>query len=251
MHIHLDLLGGLAGDMFLAGAIDAGLVEVAALEKALGTLGLGDNIRIVSEKVIRGAIEGTHIHFEGWDPSAEADHRHLSTILGMLDESGLSDTVRDRAKELFCVLGEAESSIHGIPLERVHFHEVGAVDSLLDFVSAAWIMETVKSSWSTSVVPMGKGTIETDHGTIPVPAPATARLLEGMKMVQRDVEAELVTPTGAAILCGLKAAPMHAPGTLSKTGYGCGTRNMKRLSNVVRFVVFDEAGSESKTESDR
>lgn len=250
MHIHLDLLGGLAGDMFLAGAIDAGLVDISALEEALRTLGLGTGIEIVCDKVVRGAIEGTHVRFQGWDPSAEADHRHLSTILRMLDESGLPDGVRERAKALFNILGEAESSIHGIPMERVHFHEVGAVDSLLDFVSAAWIMETPGLSWSIGAIPCGTGTIETDHGTIPVPAPATARLLEGFKVVQTDIEAELVTPTGAAILRGLGAQPSTRPAVLKRTGYGCGTRNPKRLSNVVRFVLFEDSSSAPNTETD-
>jgi pyridinium-3,5-bisthiocarboxylic acid mononucleotide nickel chelatase len=252
MHIHLDLLGGLAGDMFLAGAIDAGLVDVPALEQALRTLGLGQGIRIVTERVLRGAIEGTHVHFEGWDPAADADHRHLSTILKMLDDSGLTPSVRERAKLLFDALGRAEAAIHGISLERVHFHEVGAVDSLLDFVSAAYIIDSLDATWSFGAVPCGTGTIETDHGTIPVPAPATARLLEGLRVKQTDIEAELVTPTGAAILRGLGPVTEGTTGYLARTGYGCGTRNMKRLSNVVRFAVFDDGRKvHSMTESDR
>ncbi|MBA2665013.1 MAG: nickel pincer cofactor biosynthesis protein LarC [Bradymonadaceae bacterium] len=252
MHIHLDLLGGLAGDMFLAAAIDAELVDIEALEAALCTLGLGRGIRIVCEKVMRGAISGTHVRFEGWDLEAEADHRHLSTILEMIDQSGLQPGVKARAKDMFNVLGQAEAAIHGIALERVHFHEVGAVDSLLDFVSAAWIVDRVSASWSVSDVPAGRGTIVTDHGTIPVPAPATAKLLEGFAVVYRDIEAELVTPTGAAILRSLRPSFAPARGILQTTGFGCGTRNMKALSNVVRFVVLEQAASELKptTESD-
>ncbi len=249
MHIHLDLLGGLAGDMFLAAAIDAGLVDVAALEADLRTVGLGTGIRVVVEKVMRGAIAGTHVRFEGWDAAAEADHRHLSTILAMLDASGLSAGVKARAKDLFVVLGHAEAEIHGMELEKVHFHEVGAVDSLLDFVSAAWIIEHVGATWSVGDVPAGRGTIETDHGTIPVPAPATAKLLEGFSVQYRDVEMEFVTPTGAAILRGLLpdgGKTGGARGVLRATGFGCGTRDMKAISNVVRMAVLDSAdvGSE-------
>ncbi len=245
MHIHLDLLGGLAGDMFLAAAIDAGLVDVAALEADLRTVGLGTGIRIVVEKVMRGAIAGTHVRFEGWDADAEADHRYLSTILAMLDESGLSDAVKTRAKDLFVVLGHAEAEIHGMELEKVHFHEVGAVDSLLDFVSAAWIIEHVKATWSVGDVPAGRGTIETDHGTIPVPAPATAKLLEGFSVQYRELEMEFVTPTGAAILRGLLPDGVkgmeNRGGVLRGTGFGCGTRDMKAISNVVRMAVLDSA----------
>ncbi len=252
MHIHLDLLGGLAGDMFLAAAIDAGLVDVAALEADLQTLGLGRGIRIVMEPVMRGAIAGTHIRFEGWDAEAEADHRHLTTIVKMIEESGLSDGVKARAKDLFYALGRAEAEIHGMELERVHFHEVGAVDSLLDFVSAAWIIEQVQATWSVGDVPAGRGTIETDHGTIPVPAPATAKLLEGFSIQYRDVEMEFVTPTGAAILRGLfpqgVASSGGARGVLRATGFGCGTRDLKVISNVVRMAVLDAGAADMRSE---
>ena len=243
MHIHLDLLGGLAGDMFLAAAIDAGLVDIAALTEGLRTLGLGDQITIETEHVRRGAIAGTHVRFANWDPSADSDHRHLTTINKMIAESGLPQAVKDRATHLFRVLGEAEAAIHDMTLEKVHFHEVGAVDSILDFVSAAWIIEHVDATWSIGDVPTGKGEIQTAHGTIPVPAPATARLLRGFSIVQRDVQAELVTPTGAAILAGLGADTASKTGLLATVGYGCGTRELGELSNVVRMMAFDTAAA--------
>lgn len=237
MHIHLDLIGGLAGDMFLAAAIDADLIDVQDLQKSLCTLGLGDGIRIVSEDAKRGALSGTHVRFEGWDPSAESDHRHLSTIETMIADSDLEPGVKDRATQMFRRLGRSEAKVHDIPLERVHFHEVGAVDSILDFVSAAYILETTGATWSFGAIPTGKGTIETAHGTIPVPAPATASLLSGFELVQRDVEAELVTPTGAAILASLNR--IERPNArLSSIGYGAGTRDLSALSNVVRMMIF-------------
>ena len=240
MHVHLDLVGGLAGDMFLAAAIDANLVDVAGLEAGLRTLGLGDAIRIEREHTRRGAIAGTHVRFVDWDPAADADHRHLSTIEKMIAASGLADGIKARATALFRILGAAEAKIHDIPIERVHFHEVGAVDSILDFVSAAWILEHLDATWSVGPIPTGRGTIHTAHGEIPVPAPATAELLTGMHLVQRDVEAELVTPTGAAILASIQARELRPQGRLHAIGYGCGTRDPEGVSNVVRLMAIDD-----------
>ena len=237
LHVHVDMVGGIAGDMFLAAAVDAGLVEVEEVEAALRQVGLGP-VEIVVEKVVRGAIAGTHISFRGWDPQMEADHRHLSTIRKMLAGSGLSEPVRRRAVEMFEVLGAAEAAVHGMELDDVHFHEVGAVDSILDFVAAAWIIENVGATWSFGVVPVGKGTIETAHGTIPVPAPATARVLKGFEVEARDVEAELVTPTGATILATIAKIPGPRRGRLEASGFGCGTRDVEGISNVVGINVF-------------
>ncbi|QDG51278.1 nickel pincer cofactor biosynthesis protein LarC [Persicimonas caeni] len=252
-HIHIDMLGGIAGDMFLAAAIDADLVDTAALESALSSLGVGD-IRIVTERVRRGAISGTHVHFEGWDPAEERDHRHLSTILEMLDTSGLDAAVKARAKEMFQTLGESESKVHDIPLETVHFHECGALDSIFDFVSAAFIIETTGASWSASAVPTGSGTVETDHGTVPVPVPATADILKGFELIARPVQAELVTPTGATILKtlrGMNPGFDRPQATVSTVGYGCGTRELAEFSNVVRFLVLETEATGDEADETR
>ncbi|TXD35461.1 nickel pincer cofactor biosynthesis protein LarC [Lujinxingia vulgaris] len=241
-HIHLDLLGGLAGDMFLAAAIDADLVDVARLEAALQSVGLGP-VRVISERVVRGAIEGVHVRFEGWDPAMESDHRHLSTIEEMIAASALSEGVKRRATAMFRTLGQAEATVHGIALERVHFHEVGAVDSILDFVAAAWVIEEVDATFSFGAIPVGSGTIETAHGTIPVPAPATAKLLEGFELTYQDVATEFVTPTGAAILATVAAQPGERQGRLKASGFGCGTREFKSHSNVVRVVVMEQGAA--------
>ncbi len=245
MHIHIDMLGGIAGDMFLAASLDAGLVEAEAIERALSSLGVGE-IRVVAEKVRRGALSGTHVRFEGWDPAEERDHRHLSTILEMLDASGLDEPVKERAKQMFRTLGESESKVHDIPMETVHFHECGALDSIFDFVSAAYIIEATGATWSAGAVPTGSGTVQTDHGTVPVPVPATADILQGFELEPRDVQAELVTPTGAAILKtlrGLNPDFARPKATVHSLGYGAGTRELAELSNVVRFVVL-ETGDE-------
>lgn len=242
-HIHIDMLGGLAGDMFLAAALDAGVVDAAEIEDALSTLGVGE-IDIHTERVRRGAISGTHIKFSGWDPEEESDHRHLSTILEMLEASGLDEAVRARAAEMFELLGRSESKIHDIPLERVHFHEVGALDSIFDFVSAAYIIEHAADTWSFGTIPTGRGTIEVDHGTMPLPAPATADLLRGLAVAPTEIEAELVTPTGATILRTIDACARlekTPAGTVRSGGYGAGTREMADLANVVRFTVLETA----------
>ena len=239
LHIHLDLVGGIAGDMFLAGAIDAGLVEAADVEAQLKKVGLGD-VEIVVERLVRGAIEGTSVSFRGWDEEAEADHRHLSTIRKMLATSDLTEAVGQRATAMFDRLGKAEAAVHGMELDKVHFHEVGAVDSILDFVAAAWIIEELDATWSAGPIPAGRGMIETDHGTIPVPAPATAKVLEGFEIEYRDVESEFVTPTGATIVATVAELSGERRGTIDTTGFGCGRREVAGISNVVRFVVLEQ-----------
>ncbi len=263
MHIHLDLIGGIAGDMFLAAALDAELVTREFLEEIMSGLGLG-TIQIVAKNTQRGALTGTHIIFQGWGPEHESDHRHLSEILKMIDQASFDEGVKEVARELFIALGKAESKIHGIPLETVHFHEVGAVDSILDFVGAAAVIHRANATWSFSDVPCGKGEIVSAHGVIPVPAPATADLLRGLPTIERDVRGELVTPTGAAILhvlagrhklaapkiTGFSVArpqPLTTPksrisrrGTLVAAGYGCGTKSFAEIANVVRLTVFEE-----------
>ena len=236
LHIHLDMVGGIAGDMFVAAALDAGLIEREELESQLAKIGLGE-IEIEVKRVIRGAIEGVKIEFRGWDPAAEADHRHLSTIRAMLADSDLDESVKRRATAMFEILGRAEAAVHGMDVDDVHFHEVGAVDSILDFVAAAQIIESTGASWSVGVVPVGSGTIETAHGTIPVPAPATARVLEGFDVEYRNVEREFVTPTGATIVATVAELDGECRGKMVASGFGCGSRDVEGISNVLRLVV--------------
>ena len=243
MHIHLDPLGGIAGDMFLAASLAAELVDKADLEEALQTLGVGP-VRIVTEGVRRGAFTGTHVRFEGWREEAEHPHRHLSTIVEMLEGSGLPEPVRDRATSMFRTLGEAEAGVHGVALEKIHFHEVGALDSIFDFVCAAWIIEQTDATWSMAPTSVGTGTRMTDHGTVPIPVPATAELLRGLDVVPREVQAELVTPTGATILRTLHGLERFAPrpaGQIRRVAYGAGTRSLDGLANVLRFLLIEPA----------
>jgi pyridinium-3,5-bisthiocarboxylic acid mononucleotide nickel chelatase len=241
-HVHIDMVGGLAGDMFLAAACDAGIASVEEMVPPLSSLGLGE-VKIHTKRVLRGAFEATHLSYGLAEPGDRHGHRHLSTIVRMIQSADLGPGVKERAIRIFETLGSAEAHVHGIEIEKVHFHEVGAADSILDIVAAALVLEGSTATWSFDKVPFGRGTIETAHGIVPVPSPATARILAGFSMVARDVESELVTPTGAAILRNLDLADLRdgRSRTLSTTGYGAGTREVVGLSNVVRMMVFDSS----------
>lgn len=249
-HLHLDPFGGLAGDMFVAAGLDAGLVERASLEALLSRLGLGA-VRIVEKSVQRQGISGVQIRFEVESDEAASCSRNLSDILDLLDDSGLPSDVSTGASEMFRTLGAVEAEIHDSSLADVHFHECGSVDSILDFVSAAAIVEQSDAGWSVGPVSVGGGEVDTEHGLLPVPAPATAELLEGFRVVRRNREAELVTPTGACILRHLADTgriTAMPPGALSSTGYGAGNREVEGLANIARILVLDansadEAGS--------
>lgn len=233
------MIGGLAGDMFLAASIDTGLITRDALQAELRKVGLGEVV-VHAETVKRYGMRATHVSFSGWDPEHEADHRHLSEIESMIRASGLDEGVKDRAIAMFYALGEVESKAHDIPLETVHFHEIGAIDSILDFVGAAYVLETVDATWSSGRVPSGHGTIDTSHGVMPAVAPATAKLLKGFTMQPRGIEGELVTPTGATILniLGLQTSTLPG-GVLTDEGFGAGTKDFEGFANVVRLTVFD------------
>lgn len=240
-HVHLDPFGGLAGDMFVAAALDAGLVDKQTLEDLLTGLGLG-RIEIVDRTVQRRGISALHIRFEVENGSADSGSRSLSDILDLLDGDGLPSEVAEEASAMFTTLGSVEAAIHDIPLADVHFHEVGAVDSILDFVSAAAIIRASDAQWSVGPVSVGSGEVETEHGMLPVPAPATGELLRGFHLVPRTIHAELVTPTGACILRHLddsgRIVPIP-PGVLRGTGYGAGSRQLEELANVVRVLSLE------------
>lgn len=250
-HVHIEMIGGLAGDMFLAAAIDVGLITSSELSAALSKVGLGE-IEVVAQSVKRYGIEATHVSFRGWDPSLERDHRHLSEIEQMIDASALPTNVKFRAISLFRTLGEVEARTHDIPVEEVHFHEIGAIDSILDFVGAAVVLERVQGSWSAGEVPCGEGMVQMSHGPMPAVAPATARLLEGFVMAPTGVKGELVTPTGATILRSLRVSEpgMRVSGKLTGVGFGAGSKDFEGRANVVRLSVFD-VGTKGVTRFER
>ncbi|WP_211746144.1 LarC family nickel insertion protein [Paenibacillus sp. Marseille-Q4541] len=167
------------------------------------------------------------------------DHRSYKDIVRLIEAAGLSERVEKTALQIFKKIGEAEGLIHGIPLERVHFHEVGAVDSIIDIVGAAILIhqlgiDTVKSS----PVPVGKGKIRIDHGIYPVPAPATLEMLRGIPLEQSDIRAELTTPTGAAIIAVLAEEFGSIPSmNIQSIGYGAGTKTFPDQPNALRVII--------------
>ncbi len=195
--------------------------------------------RLVVEEGSGSTAPGHH-HHHSHDGHSHG-HRHWSDIRAALTDSILSLEVRKHAIGIFAVLAEAEGRVHGVPADAVAFHEVGAIDSIADIVAAAAIIAAIgPTRWTIASVPIGGGTIRTAHGIMPVPAPATALLLEGFALHDDGVSGERVTPTGAAILRYLHCGAADASGgTLRRSGYGFGTRRLAGISNCLRALVFD------------
>jgi hypothetical protein len=254
VHIQLDAIGGVAGDMFIAALCAAFPARRAPLLSALSQAGLPPEVtcRLVEHR--DDALTG--LRFEVHDPHAQAHHhahahglhhehdgRSFAQIRAQLATSGLPPAVGARAIAIFTLLAEAEGEIHGLPTERVSFHELGGYDSIADIVGAAALIDSFAgASWSVSALPVGRGRVKTAHGALPVPSPAAARLLQGFEFIDDGFEGERVTPTGAAILNHLGAnrpAP-RTRGRLAGSGHGFGTRTFPGLSNVLRVLAFEE-----------
>ncbi len=244
VHLHLDCTSGISGDMFLGACLDLGL-PVSLLDEMVERLGL-DGVELRVERAKRGGLAGVRFSVlrdgrpvEGAG-SEGASHRPLATILRMIDESGLSGGVVERASALFRRLGEAEAQVHGVGLEEVHFHEVGADDSIVDLVGAAVALEHVgPARVSSSTVVVGSGTVSTRHGVMPVPAPATALLLEGVPITSGGASGELTTPTGAVIVREFvdefDPFATATPRRIEGLGIGLGSRELADRPNALRL----------------
>ena len=235
---YLDCASGISGDMTLAALVDAG-VDLAAIQAGIDSLGL-PSCRLVASEVKRHGFRATHIQVEH---EPEHAHRHLHHITDMIDGSRLSQPQKDLAKRIFTRLGEAEAKVHGTTIRKVHFHEVGAVDSIADIVGSAigWDLLGVEKI-VVSPVPTGTGFIEIAHGRCSVPAPATAELLTGVPLAASNVPAELTTPTGAAIVATLAQEFGAIPAMkITKIGYGAGTRDLEQQPNILRLVLGEAA----------
>ncbi len=230
----VDCVGGASGNMLLGAFIDAG-AEPDALRAELGALGLS-GWRLEVERVRRGSLAATHVRVVDEGPTVE---RHLSDILSML--GGLPDSDRGLAQRAFERLAEVEARLHGVSVNQIHFHEVGAVDSIVDIVGCivACRLLGIETLYYRDL-PVGRGTIRCAHGELPNPAPATLELMQGVPLRQTEVEAELVTPTGALLLgvLGRCAPPPHRL-TVRKVGYGAGTRELVAMPNVLRLALAD------------
>jgi len=233
---YFDCVGGAAGDMIVAALLDAG-ASLQRIREGLWKLSVaGFDVR--TEPVQRAGIACTRFVVHT-DPGVPQPHRHLKHIVAILDESGLTDAVRRRAKAIFTRLGQAEARVHGCDIEKVHFHEVGAVDAIVDVVAAALALEDLGiDDVVCSPVPTGSGTVACEHGVMPVPAPATAELLRGVPLAACDEVGEMTTPTGAAVLTTIASSfgPMPAM-RLHAIGYGAGTRTWKTRPNALRVLV--------------
>jgi hypothetical protein len=236
---YLDCVGGLAGDMLISALLDAGAPE-AALREVPGRLRLA-NVELRVERVERHAIGALHLDVEGGGASIG----DWPSIRGMLEDADLDGRVRERSTRVFARLAEAEASVHGVAPEEVHFHELGSVDTLVDVVGAVTLLhELGVERLVCSPLPAGRGVVRAAHGVLPVPAPATAALLVGKPVYGVDLEAELVTPTGAALASTLadEWGPLPAM-TVDRVGYGAGTRDLPERPNVVRVLLGEAAAA--------
>jgi pyridinium-3,5-bisthiocarboxylic acid mononucleotide nickel chelatase len=237
---YFDCFSGISGDMVLGALVDAG-ADLRAIEAELRKLGL-EGWSISAEKVKRGAISATHVNVV-----TEEGHHHrgLSIILQRIEKAGLPPRAADRATRIFTRLAEAEAKVHAMPVEQVHFHEVGAVDSIVDIVGACIGFELLGlDDFTCSAMDVGSGTVMTAHGLLPVPAPATTELLTGIPVHASGVKKELVTPTGAAIATTLSSSYGEIPAmTMKAVGYGAGTADLKEKANVLRILIGERAAA--------
>jgi hypothetical protein len=275
---YLDCFAGISGDMFLGALLDAG-VDPKVLQQAIAALNLNATLKI--EKVDRSGISSTSVHVYEGDHPAEKDHtyhdhphetehththahnhphthdheperthehthgRSLTTIRNLINAAPLAIPVKQTAIQTFELLGASEAKIHNVPFEKIHFHEVGAVDAIVDIVAASVGIHALSiDKWHCSPLNVGGGMVDCAHGRFPVPAPATADLLRGLPTYSAHIEKELVTPTGAALIRTL--APIFGPQPamrIQHIGYGAGTRNPKDFPNVLRLSIGETADS--------
>jgi uncharacterized protein (TIGR00299 family) protein len=243
---YLDCFSGISGNMMLGALLDAGL-ELERLETELAKLPIS-GYKLQVEAVKRYGLSGTHIEVEVSETGVE---RHLHHVEEMIESSDLPEEVQQRGLEIFRRLARAEAKVHGAPIESIHFHEVGAMDAIVDVMGAAiglWLLDIDKVYGSP--VHVGRGTVKCAHGILPVPAPATLELLQGVPVYGRDVDAELVTPTGAAILTTVAesfgAAP---PMRVTHIGYGAGTRELP-IANLLRISLGETSSDAHEYEDD-
>jgi len=263
MILYFDCFSGAAGDMILGALLDAGL-PLEDLRRALGRLAI-DRDAIWTERVIRAGITATQFCVRGEEPPIDhahdheratasprssraaqsrshSSHRSLSEIERLIDGSALLPEGKERAKALFRRLAEAEASIHGTPIDQVHLHEVGALDSIIDIVGTVYALDALGIARITaSPLNVGSGTISSAHGLYPVPAPATTLLLKDVPIYSGPQNTELVTPTGALLVSGFAESYGGVPAMrLQRVGYGAGARDFPRSPNVLRVLIGED-----------
>jgi pyridinium-3,5-bisthiocarboxylic acid mononucleotide nickel chelatase len=273
---YIECFSGISGDMFVGALVDAG-VPISALAEAVAALDLG--ARLEASKVMRSGIAATKVdvwvgdkkeepgvpHEHGHDHSHSHEHGHshphehalshahgrnLSEIRKVIEAARINDRAKQRALTIFQALGEAEAKIHNTTLDKIHFHEVGAVDAIADIVCAAVGSDLLEvDEWVCSPINVGGGIVESSHGRLPVPAPATVEMLKGAPVYSSGIEKELTTPTGAAIVKALVPKFGSVPAfKIEATGYGAGGRDLKGHPNVLRVTIGDSVASKASEE---
>src|SRR6266404_402760 len=246
-YAYFDCFSGISGDMTLGALLDAGFSG----EQRRGEL-RGLNVpgwKLSTEKVWKNGVSATYAKVRTQDTQT---HRSLSTILGIIEKSILAPGAKERAAAIFTKLGQAEAAVHDVPLEKIHFHEVGAIDAIVDIVGACIGFAALGiESFACSALNVGGGTAKMAHGVLPVPAPATARLLLGKPTYSNGVQKELVTPTGAAIVATLCSSFGPQPSmSVTSIGYGAGTADLEGQPNVLRLMVGESAEKRAAAESE-
>jgi uncharacterized protein (TIGR00299 family) protein len=257
--LYFDCFAGAAGDMILGALLDAGL-PFDELKRALGSLAV-EGWDVSVDRVIKTGVTATkfrvheHVHSGAGsrEPGAREHHKHhhLKHIFEAIERSALSDSGKQRAIAMFRRLGEAEAAIHGTTLEKVHLHEVGALDSIIDIVGAVFALEWFNADRIVvSPINVGGGMVTSAHGVFPVPAPATLALLKNAPVYSSGIQSELLTPTGALILTEYahEFGPLPSM-TIDRVGYGAGDRELKETPNVVRVLVGESEGPKPQVPS--
>lgn len=271
--LYLDCFSGISGDMFIGALIDAG-GDSTLLEEELQKLNISQEYKLSWRKVVKNGISSTkfdvelseiadhkyddghqhnnkhedvdhnheHEHSDHHEHSHHHSHRAYQDIVKLIDGSQLSQKVKETSLNIFRKIGEAEGLIHGISLEKVHFHEVGAVDSIIDIVGASILINKLEiQKIKSSPVCVGAGKVHIDHGIYPIPAPATLEILKGVPLQQSNIKSELTTPTGAAIVSVLSEEFCTVPSmTVQSVGYGAGTKDFEKHPNVLRVIIGEE-----------
>jgi pyridinium-3,5-bisthiocarboxylic acid mononucleotide nickel chelatase len=239
---YFDCFSGISGDMTLGALVDAG-VSIDLLRTELLALDV-PGWQIAAEKVWKNGMSATHIRVTTEDTHT---HRSLTSILDIFDKSKLSAAAKDRAAAIFRNLGEAEAAVHDVPIDKIHFHEVGAVDAIVDIVGSSIGFSALGiEKFACSALNVGGGTAKMAHGVLPVPAPATAKLLLGKPTYSTGIQRELVTPTGAAIVATLcDSFGPQPPMTVAAIGYGAATSDLEGQPNVMRLMIGEAAATTS------
>ena len=232
--LYFDIVNGISGDMTMASLINAGVPAEIFLEE-MNKLNLDDEFSIEIDYKNESGIVGTKVNVIAKETHA---HRHLVDVFEIIDNSSLKDSIKDRAKKIFMTVAEAEAKVHGTTIDKIHFHEVGAIDSIVDIVGCSVLIDllNIDKIYSSSV-PVGYGTVKCDHGIMPVPAPATIEILKGVPVKLNTVNGECTTPTGAAIiktLCDEFIDVLEFE--VEQVGYGIGHKKFE-MPNMLRTIV--------------